>query len=175
MLELFIHSMYLLFICVLVIEKSHRLRSYARKQLKSPKELHLPIFDRKYIFVFQLAYHLRMIWMHSNASGHLRTWYLRWSPYATNRECQCLSVKFVEKYVSKLWFMLWYNWNVNTNKFNTKKLRRFLTKHKHYKILRSLAKKFGEKFHKLRDRNVKNHWVNCTAKMESHWVNATIF
>ena len=30
--------------------------------------------------------------------------------------------------------------------FNTKKLRRFLTKHKHYKILRSLAKKFGKNF-----------------------------
>ena len=65
-----------------------------------------------------------------------------------------------------------YSYNINVN---TKKVQKILNKAKTLQNITFFSEKVWQKLHKLRDRNVKNHWVNCAAKMESHWVNATIF
>ena len=51
-----------------------------RKQLKSPQGFHLPVFGWKSFFGIPFGLHIiwKVIWIHSDAPGHLKTWFHRW-------------------------------------------------------------------------------------------------
>ena len=60
-----------------------------------------------------------------------------------------------------------YSYKINVN---TKTVQKILNKAKTLQNITFFSEKVWQKLHKLRDRNVKNHWVNCAAKMENHLI-----
>ena len=149
---------FFLFICVLVTEKSHRLRFHENSSYQPNNFTSLFLIENCFLYSSWLRCNFR-----SDLNAHWctwppKTWYRRWSPYATNRECQLTihlhhmgGFNFTQQQFSECLIF----WKIC---FLTKKL----------KILCSLVKQIWQKLHKLRDRNVKNHWVNYAAKLESH-------